>query len=170
MKENLVSQENYHICRFNKQKYFCIKKAIISTLQMFSLSLTNYLHCCLFCESLNLPHKCHLILQSLYVFVVLSRGLLCHPDSPERRRRRVYMHFQMGTPSSMYSVNEFESMLSIFLSPSSSFCRCPGAGGCFAGLFGLWPYLISVNSPSVQLKSLSEFSSYGHHVIFNFDL
>ena len=33
-----------------------------------------------------------------------------------------------GTPSSVYSVNEFESVLSIFLSPSSSFCRCPGAG------------------------------------------
>ena len=29
--------------------------------------------------------------------MVLSRGLLCHPDSPERRRRRVYMHFQMGS-------------------------------------------------------------------------
>ena len=28
--------------------------------------------------------------------MVLSRGLLCHPDSPERRRRRVCMHFQMG--------------------------------------------------------------------------
>ena len=138
---------------------------------MFSLSLTNYLQCCLFCESLNL----HLISVTLScsrcTCLWFSRGvcsvILIRPNGGDD----VYTcTSKWARWPSMYSVNEFESMLSIFLSPSSSFCRCPGAGGCFAGLFGLWPYLISVNSPSVQLKSLSEFSSYGHHVIFNFDL
>ena len=126
MKENLVSQENYHICRFNKQKYFCYKTAIINRLQMFSLSLTNYLLSTIFTKWVS-PY--------LVVAVRICGSLEGFALSSwfARTTATTCIHTctskWAGTPSSVYSVNnEFGSVLSIFLSPSSSFCRCPGAG------------------------------------------